>query len=142
MLFFWSFEILVFLVLLNFLLAIIVDAFGDIKGGAGARAGWSRACKAWLQKGTCGTRKRALLSKNNGSKQHFALPERTTETTGIHTELLQILRHLWSSALARFSPDAISDRELGRLLRWWREGAGAGVVGAVAAAAAALRELH
>lgn len=32
-LFFWSFEILVFLVLLNFLLAIIVDAFGDIKGG-------------------------------------------------------------------------------------------------------------
>lgn len=28
--FYWSFEILVFLVLLNFLLAIIVDAFGQV----------------------------------------------------------------------------------------------------------------
>jgi membrane protein implicated in regulation of membrane protease activity len=30
-LFFWSFELLVFLILLNFLLAIIVDAFGEVK---------------------------------------------------------------------------------------------------------------
>lgn len=30
-LFFWSFELLVFMVLLNFLLAIIVDAFSEVK---------------------------------------------------------------------------------------------------------------
>ena len=30
--FFWTFEVLVFLVLLNFLLAIIVDAFGQVGG--------------------------------------------------------------------------------------------------------------
>lgn len=30
-LFFWSFELLVFLILLNFLLAIIVDAFSEVK---------------------------------------------------------------------------------------------------------------
>merc|ERR1711966_302280 len=30
--FFWTYEILVFMILLNFLLAIIVDAFSDVKG--------------------------------------------------------------------------------------------------------------
>lgn len=29
--FFWTFELLVFMVLLNFLLAIIVDAFSEVK---------------------------------------------------------------------------------------------------------------
>ena len=33
-LFFWSFELLVFMVLLNFLLAIIVDAFSEVKENA------------------------------------------------------------------------------------------------------------
>ena len=39
MLYFWSFMILVFLILLNFLLAIIVDAFSEIKEGTKERTG-------------------------------------------------------------------------------------------------------
>jgi hypothetical protein len=38
-LYFWSFMILVFLILLNFLLAIIVDAFSEIKEGTKERTG-------------------------------------------------------------------------------------------------------
>eukprot|EP00887_Chlorella_sp_A99_P002467 scaffold10.g2467.t1 len=70
MLFFWSFEVLVFLVLLNFLLAIVVDAFSCVK-------------------------------------------ERTTDTTGIHTELSQILSHLWTAdaAAGDLNNDGVFDRE-------------------------------
>ena len=35
-LFFWSYELLVFMVLLNFLLAIIVDAFSEVRAGSRA----------------------------------------------------------------------------------------------------------
>jgi hypothetical protein len=38
-LYFWSFMILVFLILLNFLLAIIVDAFSEIKETTKERTG-------------------------------------------------------------------------------------------------------
>lgn len=38
-LFFWSFELLVFMVLLNFLLAIIVDAFSEVKGSTADMTG-------------------------------------------------------------------------------------------------------
>jgi hypothetical protein len=38
-LYFWSFMILVFMILLNFLLAIIVDAFSEIKGATKERTG-------------------------------------------------------------------------------------------------------
>lgn len=41
--FFWSFEVLVFLVLLNFLLAIIVDAFAEARGRA-----WTTRRASWL----------------------------------------------------------------------------------------------
>lgn len=42
MLYFWSFMILVFLILLNFLLAIIVDAFSEIKEATKERTGEPR----------------------------------------------------------------------------------------------------
>ena len=35
-LFFWSYELLVFMVLLNLLLAIIVDAFSEVRAGSRA----------------------------------------------------------------------------------------------------------
>jgi ABC-type Fe3+ transport system permease subunit len=38
-LFFWSYMLLVFLILLNFLLAIIVDAFSEIKGATHEQTG-------------------------------------------------------------------------------------------------------
>ena len=38
-LFFWSFELLVFMVLLNFLLAIIVDAFSEVKASTSETVG-------------------------------------------------------------------------------------------------------
>jgi hypothetical protein len=38
-LYFWSFMILVFMILLNFLLAIIVDAFSEIKNATKERTG-------------------------------------------------------------------------------------------------------
>ncbi len=38
-LFFWSYMLLVFMVLLNFLLAIIVDAFSEVKGDTAEKVG-------------------------------------------------------------------------------------------------------
>eukprot|EP00873_Tetraselmis_striata_P015466 jgi/Tetstr1/435730/TSEL_024629.t1 len=76
-LFFWSFELLVFMVLLNFLLAIIVDAFSEVK-------------------------------------------ENTTEQTGLHTEVGQLLREKWRSVTSCFSRGQhIPDRRLGQLLKQW-----------------------
>lgn len=62
--------------LLNFLLAIIVDAFSEVK-------------------------------------------EQTNETVGIHTELFMLLRDKWRGMLGRCSPNYISDKKLGALLRQW-----------------------
>uniref|UniRef100_A0A061RIA9 Polycystin cation channel family n=1 Tax=Tetraselmis sp. GSL018 TaxID=582737 RepID=A0A061RIA9_9CHLO len=76
-LFFWTFELLVFMVLLNFLLAIIVDAFSEVK-------------------------------------------ENTTEHTGMHTDLGQMLSEKWRSVTACFGRSQhISDRRLGQLLKQW-----------------------
>mmetsp|Transcript_27128 Transcript_27128/g.48350 ORF Transcript_27128/g.48350 Transcript_27128/m.48350 type:complete len:1606 (-) Transcript_27128:382-5199(-) len=76
-LFFWSFELLVFMVLLNFLLAIIVDAFSEVK-------------------------------------------ENTTEQTGLHTEVGQMLREKWRSVTSCFTRGQhIPDRRLGQLLKQW-----------------------
>jgi hypothetical protein len=49
-LFFWSFELLVFLILLNFLLAIIVDAFGEVKEQQKEQTGaaWRCVCVQML----------------------------------------------------------------------------------------------
>lgn len=43
-LFFWSFELLVFMVLLNFLLAIIVDAFSEVKENTHETTGAPSPC--------------------------------------------------------------------------------------------------
>lgn len=43
-LFFWSFELLVFMVLLNFLLAIIVDAFSEVKENTHETTGMTSLC--------------------------------------------------------------------------------------------------
>lgn len=43
-LFFWSFELLVFMVLLNFLLAIIVDAFSEVKENTHETTGMPLPC--------------------------------------------------------------------------------------------------
>lgn len=76
-LFFWSFELLVFMVLLNFLLAIIVDAFSEVK-------------------------------------------ENTTEQTGLHTEVGQMIAEKWRSVTACFGRSQhIPDRRLGQLLKQW-----------------------
>ncbi|KAL3132313.1 hypothetical protein ABBQ32_008891 [Trebouxia sp. C0010 RCD-2024] len=77
-LFFWSFELLVFMVLLNFLLAIIVDAFSEVK-------------------------------------------ENTHETTGLHTEVGQMVREKWRSMLASccHGSDYVPDKRLGQLLKQW-----------------------
>ena len=76
-LFFWSFELLVFMVLLNFLLAIIVDAFSEVK-------------------------------------------ENTTEQTGLHTEVGQMIAEKWRSVTACFGRGQhIPDRRLGQLLKQW-----------------------
>eukprot|EP00192_Tetraselmis_astigmatica_P001702 CAMPEP_0117652658 /NCGR_PEP_ID=MMETSP0804-20121206/2750_1 /TAXON_ID=1074897 /ORGANISM="Tetraselmis astigmatica, Strain CCMP880" /LENGTH=1606 /DNA_ID=CAMNT_0005458731 /DNA_START=90 /DNA_END=4910 /DNA_ORIENTATION=+ len=76
-LFFWSFELLVFMVLLNFLLAIIVDAFSEVK-------------------------------------------ENTTEQTGIHTEVAQMVAEKWRSVTSCFGRGQhIPDRRLGQLLKQW-----------------------
>jgi hypothetical protein len=80
-LFFWSYELLVFMVLLNFLLAIIVDAFSEVK-------------------------------------------ENTQETTGLHTELGQIMRDKWRSLLGACTGNYISDKKLGLLLKQWAGQAG------------------
>ncbi|KAK9819873.1 hypothetical protein WJX72_003501 [[Myrmecia] bisecta] len=76
-LFFWSFELLVFMVLLNFLLAIIVDAFSEVK-------------------------------------------ENTSETTGLHTEVGQMVREKWRSLTAGcLNSNYVPDKRLGQLLRQW-----------------------
>ncbi|DBB14252.1 TPA: hypothetical protein ACH3X3_001198 [Trebouxia sp. C0006] len=77
-LFFWSFELLVFMVLLNFLLAIIVDAFSEVK-------------------------------------------ENTHETTGLHTEVGQMVREKWRSMLASccHGTSYVPDKRLGQLLQQW-----------------------
>lgn len=76
-LFFWSFELLVFMVLLNFLLAIIVDAFSEVK-------------------------------------------ENTTEQTGLHTEVGQMIAEKWRSVMSCFGRGQhIPDRRLGQLLKQW-----------------------
>lgn len=65
-LYFWSYQVLVFLVLLNFLLAIIVDAFAEVKertrettGGSvegrvqvGGKDGRVGCCRCWKRPGT------------------------------------------------------------------------------------------
>ncbi|KAG2499695.1 hypothetical protein HYH03_002630 [Edaphochlamys debaryana] len=66
-LFFWSYELLVYMVLLNFLLAIIVDAFSEVK-------------------------------------------EKTHETVGIHTELLQLCRDKAYAAWTLLWPPARAER--------------------------------
>lgn len=51
MLYFWSYELLVFLVLLNFLLAIIVDAFAEVKERTRETTGGERGFRVV---GACG----------------------------------------------------------------------------------------
>eukprot|EP00951_Prasinocladus_malaysianus_P019101 scaffold154251_cov39-Prasinocladus_malaysianus.AAC.2 len=65
------------MVLLNFLLAIIVDAFSEVK-------------------------------------------ENTTEQTGLHTEVGQMIREKWRSVMSCFGRSQhIPDRRLGQLLKQW-----------------------
>lgn len=65
-LFFWSYMLLVFLILLNFLLAIIVDAFSEIKGATHEQTGkptdesavhqfiiYNLICKNWCSSLRC-----------------------------------------------------------------------------------------
>ncbi|KAI8467677.1 MAG: hypothetical protein J3K34DRAFT_480735 [Monoraphidium minutum] len=77
-LFFWTYMLLVFLVLLNFLLAIIVDAFSEVK-------------------------------------------ERTSESTGIHTELARLAADQWRGLLSMLPgrPARAGRRKLDALLRSW-----------------------
>lgn len=75
--FFWTFELLVFMVLLNFLLAIIVDAFSVVK-------------------------------------------ENTSESTGLHVELSQMMREKWRAMLGRMlNVHYIPANRLGALLKQW-----------------------
>ena len=46
MFFFWSFMVLVFMILLNFLLAIIVDAFSEVKERTKETTGKQDGCRA------------------------------------------------------------------------------------------------
>jgi hypothetical protein len=76
-LFFWTFELLVFMVLLNFLLAIIVDAFSVVK-------------------------------------------DNTSESTGLHEELGQMMREKWRAMLGRMlNVHYIPSNRLSTLLKHW-----------------------
>ena len=76
-LFFWTFELLVFMVLLNFLLAIIVDAFSVVK-------------------------------------------DTTSESTGLHEELGQIVREKWRAMLGSIlNVHYIPAHRIGALLKQW-----------------------
>ena len=76
-LFFWTFELLVFMVLLNFLLAIIVDAFSVVK-------------------------------------------DNTSESTGLHEELGQMMREKWRAMLGRMlNVHYIPSHRLSALLKHW-----------------------
>jgi len=73
-LFFWSYELLVFMVLLNFLLAIIVDAFAEVK-------------------------------------------EATSETSGVHKEVADIVRDRWRLLVGRATNSYLPDAKLRRMLQ-------------------------
>lgn len=76
-LFFWTFELLVFMVLLNFLLAIIVDAFSMVK-------------------------------------------DNTSESTGLHEEIAQMMREKWRAMLGRMlNVHYIPSSRLSALLKHW-----------------------
>ena len=76
-LFFWTFELLVFMVLLNFLLAIIVDAFSVVK-------------------------------------------DNTSESTGLHEEIAQMMREKWRAMLGRMlNVHYIPSSRLSALLKHW-----------------------
>ncbi|WIA39914.1 hypothetical protein OEZ86_013356 [Tetradesmus obliquus] len=75
-LFFWSFELLVFLILLNFLLAIIVDAFGEVK-------------------------------------------EQQKEQTGIHVELWRLLSDRWRWLLGRWRGTYMDVAHMDSIMQQW-----------------------
>ena len=66
--FFWSYEILVFMILLNFLLAIIVDAFSDVKSQIEETQGLPGEVASYVGEGFAGL----MHALNLGSKDYVA----------------------------------------------------------------------
>jgi hypothetical protein len=86
----WSYELLVFMVLLNFLLAIIVDAFSEVRQLRDAEPVMVVHSSVCMNQHCLRPRYRpthVLLCFITQVK------EKTHETVGIHTELYQVGQH-------------------------------------------------
>jgi hypothetical protein len=139
-LFFWSYMLLVFMVLLNFLLAIIVDAFGEVKEGTREKvgrgaAGWLRCCLGWLR--ACLAVGRWLLAAAaRAVLVCVATCVPGSPQVGLHTELARLAAAKWRALMGRLGSGHISDRRLGLLLKSWagEEGEGSDAGGRAGAA--------
>ena len=115
--------LLVFMVLLNFLLAIIVDAFGEVKEGTREKvgrgaAGWLRCCLGWLR--ACLAVGRWLLAAAaRAVLVCVATCVPGSPQVGLHTELARLAAAKWRALMGRLGSGHISDRRLGLLLKSW-----------------------
>lgn len=121
-LFFWTYMLLVFLVLLNFLLAIIVDAFTEVRRGKPPGAGGSVSLVEPTASGFADhALDRAPARLPACLRRTRQVKERTKESTGIHTELARLLADQWRGVTSMLpgGPARAGRKRLDALLRAW-----------------------
>lgn len=116
--------ILVFMILLNFLLAIIVDAFSEIKGATKERTGVFMAPVHMRTQARTPHRAWHVLSRSNAAQEENRAPAWMSlcsffGTAGIHVELSRLLLDKWRWLAGAWSGHYVGARKLDALMRDW-----------------------